>query len=325
MVFSLNRRSALASLAAACVPPAVWAQPAWQPAQPLRLLVSFPTGGHLDVIARLIAPPLAEALGQPVVVENRPGANGNIAGSAAAKAAPDGLTWLATSADAVAVNPFLYRADFDPVKDLVPVTQLVSLSMMVVAAPSFPATDARSLIAHLKASPRPLSYATPGVGSGPHLAAELFQREAGVRLNHVPYKGLAAAITDLLGGHVDLVFDAGVGLPQVREGKLKLVTVVGRERLPEFPGVGTLAEAGVRGFESDATFVLLAPAGTPQAAIARVNAEVARALRTETVEAQLRTRNLRAIANSPAEAARALQADVQRQGRIIREAGIKVE
>ncbi len=296
----------------------------WRPAQPVRLLVSFPTGGHLDFIARAVAPQLSQALGQPVVVENRPGANGNVAGAVAARAAPDGLTLLATSADAVAVNPLLYPSDFDPVKDFVPVTQLVSLSMMIVASPGFPASDARSLVAHLQAAPKPLSYATPGIGSGPHLAAEQFQRETGVVLNHVPYKGLAAAIADLVGGHLDLVFDAGVGLPQVREGKLKLLSVIGRERLPEFPAIGTLTEGQIRGFDSDATFVLLAPAGTPAAIVDQLNGLVRAALQGQALQAQLAARNLRAIGNSPAQAAQALQVDIERQGRIIRAAGIRI-
>ena len=322
------RRELLAVAAAAAVgarAPLAYGQAAWQPKQPIRVLVSFPTGGHLDFIMRAIAPQMTEALGQPFLVENRPGANGNVAGSMAARAAPDGLTLLAASADTVAVNPHLYRADFDPVKDLEPITQLISLPLMIVAPAGFPASDASSLIAHLKASPRTLSYGTPGIGSSLHLVAEVFQRETGVKLNHVPYKGLAAAITDLQGGHVDLVFDAGVSLPQVREGKFKLLAVVGRRRLEEFPNVGTLTEAGLKGFERDASFVLMAPAGTPTPVIDRINGEVIRAMNSPGVQEQLRARNLRSIVNSPADARRALQAEIEQQGRVIREAGIKIE
>ncbi len=301
------------------------AQQPWQPARPIHVLVSFPTGGHLDFIVRAIAPQLSEALGQPVVVDNRPGANGNVAGALAAKAAPDGLTLLATSADTVAVNPHLYRADFDAVKDLVPIAQLIGLPLMIVARADFPASDAKTLIAHLKSNPKTLGYATPGIGSSLHLVGEVFQREVGVKLNHVPYKGLAPAIADLLGGHVDLVFDAGVGLPQVREGRIKLLTVAARERLPEFPNVGTLREAGLAGFERDASFLLMAPAGTPAPIIERINAEVVRAMRADTIQAQLRARNLRSIANSVPDARRALQDEIEGQARVIREVGIRVE
>lgn len=306
--------------------PAVSAQNAatW-PEKPLHLIVSTPPGGHLDAVSRLVAPRLAEILGQPVVVENRPGANGNIAGTIASRAEPDGYTFLAASADMVAANPSLYALEFDPVKDFTPITQWVALSMMVVARPDFPANDPASLIAHLKASEQPLSYGTPGVGSGPHIAAEVFQRETGIKLNHVPYKGLAAALTDLIGGHLDLVFDAGVSLPQVRDDKLKILAVVTRERLPEFPNIGTLGEAGVPGFDEDPSFVLLAPTGTPQEIIDRLQVESARILQEAPVQAQLAARNLRAIGNTPEQAQEVLQKEVARQSAVIREAGIRVE
>ena len=322
----VTRLAGMAGLAAAGVPvTAALAQPAWAPSRPVRIAVTFPTGGLLDYIIRAITPQLTAALGEPVIVENRPGANGNLAGSVVAKAPPDGLTLLAASSDTIAVNPFLYQADFDPLKDLVPITQLVSAPLMIVARPDFPATDAKSLIAHLKANPKTLSYGTPGIGSSLHLIGEIFQRETGIKLNHVPYKGLAAAIADLQGGHLDLVFDGGVSLPQIRDGKLKMLTVAGRERLPEFPAIGTLAEAGVQGFETDVTFVLMAPAGTPAAAIERLAAAAGQAVRAESLQGPLRARNLRPIGNAPADARRALQAESERQGRVIREAGIKVE
>jgi tripartite-type tricarboxylate transporter receptor subunit TctC len=225
MSFSIpSRRRALLAMAVAGLTafgaPAA-AQDAW-PSKPIRLIVTFPPGGLLDVVSRMLAPKLSETLGQPVVVENRPGANGNIGGEMAAKSAPDGYTLLATSADMVAVNPYLYKMSFDPARDLDPITQMVKLSMMIVAAPQYPASDAKSLIAHLKAKPGQ-SYGTPGTGSAPHLVAENFRMKAGVQINHVPYKGLASALADLMGGQIDLVFDAGVSLPNVRAGKLKLL------------------------------------------------------------------------------------------------------
>ena len=312
---------AVAGLAAFGAPAA--AQDAW-PSKPIRLIVTFPPGGLLDVVSRMLAPKLAETLGQPVVVENRPGANGNIGGEIAAKSAPDGYTLLATSADMVAVNPHLYKMGFDPARELDPITQLVRLSMMIVAAPQYPATDAKSLVAHLKARPGQ-SYGTPGNGSAPHLIAETFRMETGAQINHVPYKGLAAALTDLMGGQIDLVFDAGVSLPNVRAGKLKLLAVASKSRLAEFPEVGTLGEAGIGGFDSDTTFVLMAPAGTPKAIVERVNAEVVSLLRSEAFTARLKTMNLAAVANSPDEARANLRADHLRLGEVIRKAGIRIE
>ncbi len=327
MSFSIPaRRRALLAMAVAGLTafgaPAA-AQDAW-PSKPIRLIVTFPPGGLLDVVSRMLAPKLSETLGQPVVVENRPGANGNIGGEMAAKSAPDGYTLLATSADMVAVNPYLYKMSFDPARDLDPITQMVKLSMMIVAAPQYPASDAKSLIAHLKAKPGQ-SYGTPGTGSAPHLVAENFRMKAGVQINHVPYKGLASALADLMGGQIDLVFDAGVSLPNVRAGKLKLLAVAGSARLPEFPDVGTLAEAGLGGFDSDTTFVLMTPAGTPKPIVDRVNAEVVKLLRSDEFATRLRTMNLSAVANSPTEARTNLSDDHFRLGEVIKDAGVKLE
>ena len=299
------------------------AQDAW-PSRPIRLIVTFPPGGLLDVVSRMLAPKLAERLGQQVVVENRPGANGNIGGEFAARAAPDGYTLLATSADMVAVNPYLYKMGFDPAKDLDPITQLVRLSMMIVAGPQYPAGNAQELIAHLKARPGQ-TYGTPGNGSAPPLIADAFRVETGVQIRHVPYKGLAAALTDLMGGQIDLVFDAGVSLPHVRAGRLKLLAVAGKSRLAEFPEVATLAESGIGGLESDTTFVMMAPAGTPKPIVDRVNAEVVALLRSDEFSARLKTMNLGAVANTPAEARANLQADHLRLGKVIREAGVKLD
>lgn len=302
---------------------AATAQDAW-PSKPVRLVVTFPPGGLLDVISRMLAPKLSEAFGQQFVVENRPGANGNIGGEFAAKSAADGYTLLATSADMVVVNPHLYKMSFDPARDLVPITQLVRLSMMFVARPEYPARDVKELVASLRAKPGQ-TYGTPGNGSAPHLVGEAFRIETGVRINHVPYKGLALAINDLLGGQIDFVIDAGVSLPHLRSGKLKLLAVTGKSRLAEFPEVATLTESGIAGFDSDTTFVMMAPAGTPDAVVARVHAEVVRLLRSDEFTAKLKTLGLGAVANSPAEARANLQADYVRLGKVISDAGIKLE
>ncbi|MFA7666926.1 MAG: tripartite tricarboxylate transporter substrate binding protein [Burkholderiaceae bacterium] len=326
--FDATRRRMLAGVACtglglAAGPLAAQPAPDW-PTKPVRLIITFPTGGLLDIVSRMLAPKLSEAFGQQFVVENRPGANGNIGGEIAARSDPDGHTLLATSADMVAVNPHLYPMSFDPARDLEPITQLVKLSMMIVTGPDYPAHDATSLIARLKARPGQ-SYGTPGNGSAPHLIAETFRMETGTQITHVPYKGLAAALSDLMGGQIDLVFDAGVSLPNVRAGKLKLLAVAGKTRLAEFPDVGTLGEAGIEGFDSDTTFVLMAPAGTPPTVIDRVNAEVVRQLRSPEFGERLARMNLGAVANTPAEAAANLAADHRRLGEVIRSAGIRID
>lgn len=321
----ISRRTACALLGAGLTAATgtVLAQGAW-PSRPIRLIVTFPPGGLLDVVSRLLATKLADIFGQQVVVENRPGANGNIGGEVAARAAPDGYTLLATSADMVAVNPHLYTMSFDPVKDLEPITQMVRLSMMIVARPQYPAQNAKELVAQLKAKPGQ-TYGTPGNGSAPHLIAEAFKGATGVAITHVPYKGLGAALTDLMGGQLDLVFDAGVSLPQVRAGRLKLLAIAGKARLAEFPDVATLAESGIEGVDSDASFVMMAPTGTPKAVIDRVNAEVVKLLRSDEFTERLKPMNLSAVANTTAEARANLQADYRRQGKVIRDAGIKLE
>jgi len=299
------------------------AQGAW-PSRPIRLIVTFPPGGLLDVVSRMLAPRLAEIFGQQVVVENRPGANGNIGGEVVARAAPDGYTLLATSADMVAANPHLYAMSFDPVKDLEPITQMVRLSMMIVARPQYPAQNAAELVAQLKARPGQ-TYGTPGNGSAPHLIAEAFKSATGVAITHVPYKGLGAALTDLMGGQLDLVFDAGVSLPHVRAGRLKLLGIAGKSRLAEFPEVATLGESGIAGVDSDTTFVMMAPSGTAKPVVDRVNAEVVKLLRSAEFGERMKPMNLAAVANTPADARANLQADHQRLGRVIREAGIKLD
>jgi len=322
-----NRRAVLALLGAGLTgltPIAVAQNSSTWPTKPIRVVVTFPAGGLLDVVTRMLAQRLAEVFQQPVIVENRPGANGNIGGQQVAKSAADGYTLLATSADMVAVNPHLYKMGFDPAKDLQPITQIARVSMMIVARPQYPANDAKEMVAHLKARPEQ-SYGTPGVGSSPHLVAETLRLETGARINHVPYKGLGAALTDLLGGQIDWVVDAGVSLPYLREGRLKLLAIAGKSRHSEFPNVPTLTESGLPGFDSDTTFVMMAPAGTPKPIIDRINAEVVRLLRSDGFTERLNALSLSAVADSPTEAQTSLRADHARLGQVIAKAGIKAE
>jgi tripartite-type tricarboxylate transporter receptor subunit TctC len=276
--------AALAALAVATGP--VRAQ-AW-PVRPIRIVVNFPPGGAADQIARVIAQPLQETLGQPVVVENRAGSGGNLGGDVVAKSAPDGYTLLMSSGGMVSVNPHIYaRMPFNPAKDLVPVAAAARVLVFLVVRPEHPATDARAFLADLKAHPGKRSFGSPGNGSSPHLAAEMLKAQAGVFAVHVPYRGAAPALTDLMGGQLDFLFDPGIALGHVKAGRLRLLAVGSPKRSPLFPEVPTLAEVGLAGFDADTVFGFYAPAGTPPEAVNRLNQEINRILATAPVKERI--------------------------------------
>ena len=243
------RRAALVlstlALAASLAPRLALAQ-AW-PDKPIRIVVGFPPGGAADQIARLVGQPLQEVLGQPVVVENRTGAGGNVAGDAVAKSAPDGYTLLMSSGGMVSVNPHIYpKMTFDPAKDLTPVAAAARVSVYLVVKPDFPAKNVQEFLAYAKANPGKLSYGSPGNGSSPHLASEMMNSPAGTSTRHIPYRGAAPALQDLLGGQIDFLMDPGIALPQVQAGKLKLLAVGGLQRTPLYPDVPTSTNRGSR-------------------------------------------------------------------------------
>ena len=263
--------------------PAAQAQ-TW-PAKPVRVIVNFPPGGAADQLARAIGVPLAEALGQPVVVENRAGANGNIGGEAVAKAPADGYTLLMSSGGMVSVNPHLYpKMAFDPVKDLVPVAAAARVLVFLEVKPSLPVNNIKEFLAYVKANPGKLSFGSPGNGSSPHLAAEMMKAQTNTFAVHVPYRGAAPAMQDLLGGQLDFMFDPGIGLQHVKAGKLKLLAVGSSKRSPLFPDVPTLDEAGMKGFDADTWFGFYAPAGTPAAVVTRLNQEINKILGSQAVK-----------------------------------------
>ncbi|MES2954618.1 MAG: tripartite tricarboxylate transporter substrate-binding protein, partial [Pseudomonadota bacterium] len=233
--FQPQRRVLLAlALAAGALLPAAHAQ-TW-PAKPLRVIVNFPPGGAADQLARAIGVPLAEALGQPVVVENRGGANGNIGGEAVAKAPADGYTLLMSSGGMVSVNPHLYpKMAFDPTKDLVPVAAAARVLVFLEVKPTLPVNNIKEFLAYIKANPGKLSFGSPGNGSSPHLATEMMKIQTNTFAVHVPYRGAAPAMQDLLGGQLDFMFDPGIGLQHVKAGKLKLLAVGSSKRSPLFP------------------------------------------------------------------------------------------
>lgn len=290
--FQPKRRVLLAlALAAGSLLPAAHAQTAaagagsaW-PTKPVKVIVNFPPGGAADQLARAIGVPLAEALGQPVVVENRGGANGNIGGEAVAKAPADGYTLLMSSGGMVSVNPHLYpKMAFDPAKDLVPVAAAARVLVFLEVKPSMPVNNVKEFLAYVKANPGKLSFGTPGNGSSPHLAAEMMKAQTNSFAVHVPYRGAAPAMQDLLGGQLDFMFDPGIGLQHVKAGKLKLLAVGSSKRSPLFPDVPTLDEAGLKGFDADTWFGFYAPAGTPAAVVSRLNQEINKILGSQAVK-----------------------------------------
>ena len=296
------------------------AQTAPWPSRPLRVVVNFPPGGAADVIARSVAAPLQESLGQPVVVENRAGSGGNLGGDAVAKSAPDGYTLLMSSGGMVSVNPHIYaKMPFDPTKDLTPVAAAARVLVFLVVRPEFPAADAKAFIAHLRANPGKRSFGSPGNGSSPHLAGEMMKAQAGLFAVHVPYRGAAPALTDLLAGQIDFLFDPGIALPHVKAGRLKLLAIGSPQRSPLFPEVPTLDEVGLKGFDADTVFGFYAPAGTPAPVIERLNREINRILATPALRERIAALGGEAAPMSPAQFAAKADEDSRRFGAIIRE------
>ena len=313
---------ATAALAACTFGQAAHAQ-AW-PAKPLRVIVNFPPGGAADAIARAVAPGLGEALGQQVVIENRPGAGGNIGADAVAKSPADGYTLLMASGGAISINPHLYaKMPFDPVKDLQPVAAAARVLVFLVTRPEIPAKNFTEFIAYAKANPGKLSFGSPGNGSSPHLATEMLKRETKTFMVHIPYRGAAPALTDLLGGQLDFMFDPGIGLQHVRSGKLRLIGIGSPKRSPLFPEMPTLDEAGVKGFDADSWFGFYAPSGVSVDVVARLNREINRILQTPAVKDRIAALGGEAASMTPAEFGERGRLDSVRFGAFIKAAGIK--
>ena len=253
------------------------AQAAW-PSKPVRIVVGFAPGGTTDVMARVVSQSLSEALGQPVIIDNKPGGSGNIAAQDVVRATPDGHTLLLAPTSVETANPSLFKANFNPAKDLTPVAGVGRTAMYLVAKPTLEVRDAKQLVAMGKAQPGKLSYASAGAGTPPHLAAELFKQQAGIFATHIPYRGAAPALQDVMGGQADYVFDPGIAFPHIRSGKVKLLGVASSRRSPFFPDMPTLAEQGIGGAELDIWFGIWAPNGTSPEVIARLNRELAKVL-----------------------------------------------
>lgn len=320
------RRTLLAVLiSAAGILPAAAQSEAW-PSKPIKVIVNFPPGGVADVLARLVTAPLHEVLGQPVVVENRAGSGGNIGGDAVAKSPADGYTLLMSSGGMVSVNPHIYsKMPFDPARDLTPVASAARVAVFLVIKPSLPVNNAREFASYLKANPGKLSYGSPGNGSSPHLAAEMYKSMTTTFAVHVPYRGAAPALNDLLAGQIDFVFDPGIALPHVRAGKLKLLAVGSPSRSPLFPETPTVAESGLKDFDADTYFGFYAPAGTPPAVINRLNAEINKVLSTPAVKERIAALGGEAAPMTPQQFADKAASDSQRFGTLIRERRISAD
>ncbi|MEO7729168.1 MAG: tripartite tricarboxylate transporter substrate binding protein [Burkholderiales bacterium] len=312
-----------AALIAAACPLAAGAQS--YPTKPVRIVVPFPAGGGVDLTARTVGQKLTEYLGQQVVIDNRAGAAGTIGAEHVAKSAPDGYTLLVAGPGSVAVAPLLYpKLGYNPLKDLAPITMLVTMPYIIVAHPSVPAKNARELIALAKANPGKLNMASGGAGTGQHLAGELFNVLAGIRMIHIPYKGTAPAIADIMGGHADLTFSDPSVLPQLHAGRLKVLGVSGKKRYPPLPDVPTVNESGLPGFDALNWYPFMAPAGASKELVMRLNTEAVKALNSPDVRDKLIAQGLIPTPMSPDELAHFIREDYERWAKVIKAANVKL-
>ena len=297
------------------------------PSKPIRLVVPFPAGGSLDAVARAIGQKLSIAWGQPVIIDNRPGAGGNIGADLVAKSAPDGYTILEGALSTHAVNVSLYsKMPYDPIKDFAPITLVAVTPNVLVLNPSVPANSVAELISYAKANPGKLAFGSGSNGSAGHLAGELFKTEAKVDMVHVPYKGGAPAMQDLLGGQIQLMFDnLANSMQQVRAGKLKALAVTTAKRSPLVPDLPTLAEAGLPGFDIYTWWGFMAPAGTPKEIIAKWNAEVTRILNTPEMQAFFAQQGAEPAPTTPEQFTALIQGEIPKYAKIIKASGAKVD
>jgi tripartite-type tricarboxylate transporter receptor subunit TctC len=297
------------------------------PSKPIRLIVPFAAGGGNDNVARLVGKRLADGLGQPVLVDNRPGAGGVVGAELAAKSAPDGYTLFLGGVGSHAINPNLHeKLPYDPIKDFAPVALLAQAPLVLVVHPSVPAKSVAELTAYARAHPGKLNFASNGNGSSSQLAAVMFDSMAGVEMVHVPYKGLSPALADLLSGQVQLMFSSVVAiLPHIKAGKLRGLAVTGAKRLASLPELPTIAESGLPGYEASSWYGILAPAGTPRDIVMKLNAGLAKALEQPEVRNSLLAEGAEPVGGSPEAFAAHIRAEKERLGKLIRDAKIRLE
>jgi len=297
------------------------------PSKPIRLICPFPPAGAVDIASRAMAHELTRILGQPVTVENKPGAGGNLGGVEVARAAPDGYTVLMTTSGIQAINPALYaKMPFDPNKDLATVAPLVSLNNVLVLHPSVPAKSVQEVIALAKSQPGKLNFASSGNGTSIHMSGAMFLHLTGVDMIHIPYKGSGPAVTDLLAGQVMMMFDnIPSSLPHIKAGRLRALATTGAKRDPALPELPTIAEAGVPGYESGVWFGLMVPAGTPKEIIAKLNAAAVQSTRSPQFVKRMTDLGYNIIAGSPEDMAAMNQAEIARWTPIVRASGAKID
>ncbi len=296
------------------------------PTKPVRMIVAVPPGGPADILARLVGPKLTEALGQTVVIDNRPGANGNIAYEMAARAVPDGYTFMLVAAG-VAINPSLYReVHYDPVRDFAPITQGISVPNILVVHPSVPAKSVSELVALAKSRPGQLAFASAGNGTSGHLALELFKQRTGMNAIHVPYKGGGPALAEVLAGQVQALFSLALAAtPQIKAGRVRALAITSGKRSPVAPELPTVAESGLPGYEVVGWFGWLAPAKTPREIVARLNAEIVKALNMPDVRERLLSQSSEPVGNSPQAFAAFIRSERDKWAGVIKRAGIRME
>ncbi len=313
----------LAAIALAC---ALCTARADYPSKPVKLIVPLAAGGPTDILARIIAQPLAERLGQPVVIDNRPGAGGNIGAELVAKSPPDGYTLFMGTSGPLSINATLYeKLAFDPSRDFAPIILVASAPFVVAVNPSVPARSLQELIALAKRKPGKLNYGSV-TGSASHLATELFKSTAGIDMQHVPYKGAAPATNDLIAGQIDLSFASAPGVLQyVKSGRLKALGVTGRKRLAQLPDVPTLAESGLKGYEASVWYGVVAPANTPRGIVLRLSAEIGKIIGDRATRERMVAGDFEPVGSTPEEFARFIQSETVKWGKVVRASGARAD
>jgi tripartite-type tricarboxylate transporter receptor subunit TctC len=315
-------RVAVVALGLAVAP---WASAQTYPTKPIRVIVPFPPGAGVDIVTRLVAAKLTTSLGQQFIVENKPGAAGNLGAEYVSRATPDGYTLLAAPSSITTSNSLYPHLSFDLQRNFVPVAMMATAPFMLVVNPSVPVKTVQEFIAYAKANPD-LPYASTGNGSSPHLTTEVFQTQAQIKMQHVPYKGTGPAMTDLISGQVKMMFANILSvLPQVKAGRLNALAVTGVKRSTAAPEWPTVAESGLPGFESSTWFALLTPAGTPPEVIAKLNEEVAKAVQSPELQHQLQLQGAEAGSGTPDELRAYIGKEVDKWGRVIKASGVKIE
>ncbi len=316
----------LSVLSCALLAAAPAAQAQTWPAKPIRMVVPYPPGGPTDIVARVVGQKLSERLGQPVVVDNRPGAGGNIGADAVAKSSPDGYTMLvATTAHAINMTLFA-KPGYNTRTDFAPVSMLTSGPLVLVTAPSTQATSVAELIVMAKANPGKVTFASSGNGQSTHLAAELFNSMAGTRMTHVPYKGSAPALTDVMAGQATVMFDTMLSaMPFVRDGKLRALAVTGATRSPAAPDIPTIAQAGLPGYEATAWNALLVPANTPPAVVDKLSDAMKAVLTQEDVRSRFATQGFAATWTSPPDTGKFIAHEIDKWGKVVKASGATID